>query len=349
MERVQNIRNVQHHVRVRQVERNRDHRADQQTGVLTKRGERTRVERVIQRLQSTLQSLPLLDRQLGISRLFTQQITKPTRCFVVARLKPPVTLRRPHRNAVVRLHWHLLAQCVEHHSQRITRRTIQTLPNRRSDFKLIQRSIRRSMIEHVTAPARQVVTLENFHLVPVLGQQRPARQTSDAASDHHDVVFLIRIVQHRRRGRVRRHRVGVFAARARPRHRYPSPPRASLARCARRLSSARTVTTRESDVHTARDRASHRGGGHARRPRRRHDTSRPRARGARAKHRPVVRSRRQRARRREVRRVDILRACSRARATSRASSSGAARRRSVVAAVVGPYLFCLIRLYWIGM
>ena len=212
-----------------EVKRNRNHRGHQQPGVLAKRRERTRVQRVVQRFQPPLQRLPLLDRQLRIRRLLAQQIAEPTRGVIVPGLKPPVPLRRPHRNPVVRLHRHRLPERVQHHPQRVPRRSIQPLPNARSDLKLIQRPVRRSMIEHVTAPAREIMTLKHLHPVSVLRQQRGARQPTDPASDHHDVVRFARVVQ-RARARHRSSPARVFPRRAR----YPRGRALHLARARRR-------------------------------------------------------------------------------------------------------------------
>jgi len=66
MKAVEDVRYVQHDVRVREVKRNRDDRGEQKAGVLPQRRERTRVEGVVQRLQPPFERLPLFDRQLWV-------------------------------------------------------------------------------------------------------------------------------------------------------------------------------------------------------------------------------------------------------------------------------------------
>mmetsp|Transcript_9476 Transcript_9476/g.38413 ORF Transcript_9476/g.38413 Transcript_9476/m.38413 type:complete len:225 (-) Transcript_9476:368-1042(-) len=194
MERVQDVRYVQHHLWVRQVERDGDHGAQEQPRVLPERRQRARVQGVVQGLQPPLQRLPLFNRQLRIRRLLAQQVAETARGVVVAQLEPPVTLGRPHADAVVSSRRHRLVQGVEHHSQRVPRRPVQTLPDGRPDLEPPQPAVLVPVVEHVAAPAGEVVRLEELDAVAVPGEERGGGEAADAAADDDDVVLLVGVL-----------------------------------------------------------------------------------------------------------------------------------------------------------
>ena len=190
VERVEDVGDVEHHLGVGEVEGDGDDGAHQKARVLTQSGERARVEGVVERLEAVFQRLPLLDGELGVGGLLAKQVAKAAGGLVVANLEPPVALRGPHGDAVVRLARHLLVQGVEHHAQGVSGGSIEALPDGGAHLKLPQPAVLVPVVEHVAAPAGEVMRLEHLHLVPVLGEQGRGAQAADAATDDDDVVLL---------------------------------------------------------------------------------------------------------------------------------------------------------------